>query len=219
MMGELNYTGPIDLPQYYVEKYTIMDQYKSSDMSDDQFGVRVEIVLGRRLLNSLLTTFLPTGCICLVAFSSNFFRVWLNNSLNKFAKKQLICILSIWQASYFDVIVTVNVTLLLVLSTLFISVLDSMPRTSYVKMIDIWLIFCLLIPLAEVLFHAMLDNYRHEIEIEDAGVDMLSNVGPAPKMRVERKKKRLNRLQNLGMIGFPLMFIIFVFVYFFVGLA
>ena len=120
-------------------------------------------------------------------------------------------------------IVTVNVTLLLVLSTLFISVLDSMPRTSYVKMIDIWLIFCLLIPLAEVLFHAMVDQYRYEIETEDAGVVLLSNVGPdmqeTPKKSVTRKKKTLNRLQNLGMIGFPLIFIIFVFVYFFVGLC
>ena len=127
------------------------------------------------------------------------------------------------QAAYFDVIVTVNVTLLLVLSTLFISVLDSMPRTSYVKMIDIWLIFCLLIPLVEVMFHAMLDKYRYDIEVEDAGVGLLSSVGPdmqaAPKKRVERKKKTVNRLQNLGMIGFPLMFIIFVAVYFFVGLC
>ena len=215
--GELNYTGPIDLPQYFVEKYTITDQYKSSDMSGNQFGVRVQIVLGRRLINQLLTTFLPTTCICMVAFATNFFRVRQRNSF-KFGKKN-----SFLQSAYFDVIVTVNVTLLLVLSTLFISVLDSMPRTSYVKMIDIWLIFCLLIPLAEVLFHAMVDQYRYEIETEDAGVVLLSNVGPdmqeTPKKSVTRKKKTLNRLQNLGMIGFPLIFIIFVSVYFFVGLC
>ena len=81
MKGELNYTGPIDLPQYYVEKYTIMDRYKSSDMGDDQFGVRVEIVLGRRLINQLLTTFLPTTCICMVAFATNFFRVSIITNL------------------------------------------------------------------------------------------------------------------------------------------
>ena len=39
---------------------------------------------------------------------------------------------------------------------------DSLARTSYVKMIDVWLIFCLLIPLAEVLFHAVLDKYRDD---------------------------------------------------------
>ena len=127
------------------------------------------------------------------------------------------------QAAFFDVIVTVNVTLLLVLSALFISVLDSMPRTSYIKMIDIWLIFCLLIPLAEVLFHAMVDKFRYEIEIEDAGIGLLSKVGPniqaAPKKCAMRKKRTLNRLQNLGMIGFPFIFIIFALVYFFIGLS
>ena len=127
------------------------------------------------------------------------------------------------QAAFFDVIVTVNVTLLLVLSALFISVLDSMPRTSYIKMIDIWLIFCLLIPLAEVLFHAMVDKFRYEIEIEDAGIGLLSKVGPniqaAPKKCAARKKRTLNRLQNFGMIGFPFIFIVFALVYFFVGLC
>ena len=126
------------------------------------------------------------------------------------------------QPAYFDVIVTVNVTLLLVLSTLFISVLDSMPRTSYIKMIDIWLIFCLLIPLVEVLFHAMLDKYRYEIELKDTGVVRLSKVGPdmttEPINPVEEKKKALNRLQHLGMIGFPFVFVIFAVIFFFVGL-
>ena len=61
----------------------------------------------------------------------------------------------------------VNVTLLMVLSALFISVLDSMPRTAYVKMIDIWLLFCLTIPLLEIMFHAILDKYRYELELEE----------------------------------------------------
>ena len=36
---------------------------------------------------------------------------------------------------------TVNLTSLLVLTTLFISVAGSLPQTAYVKMVDIWLIF------------------------------------------------------------------------------
>ena len=86
-----------------------------------------------------------------------------------------------------------NITLLLVLSALFISVLDSMPRTSYVKMSDIWLIFCLLVPLAEVLFHAVLDKYRYDVENEDEEVMALAKLHPklawAPKAKMDRKKK------------------------------
>ena len=64
-------------------------------------------------------------------------------------------------------VVTVNLTSLLVLTTLFIrsekkcfvggffygkccSVSDSLPKTAYVKMVDIWLIFAQLVPWIEV---------------------------------------------------------------------
>ena len=52
---------------------------------------------------------------------------------------------------FFEAVVTVNLTSLLVLTTLFISVSKSLPPTAYVKMIDIWLIFSQLIPFAEVI--------------------------------------------------------------------
>jgi hypothetical protein len=43
-----------------------------------------------------------------------------------------------FQPAYFEAIVTVNLTSLLVLTTLFISVSNSLPRTAYIKLIDIW---------------------------------------------------------------------------------
>ena len=54
--------------------------------------------------------------------------------------------------------VTVNLTALLVLTTLFISVSATLPTTSYVKMVDIWLIFALLIPFVEVLLHTWMET-------------------------------------------------------------
>ena len=114
-----------------------------------------------------------------------------------------------------------NITLLLVLSALFISVLDSMPRTSYVKMSDIWLIFCLLVPLAEVLFHAVLDKYRYDVENEDEEVMALAKLHPklawAPKAKMDRKKKTLDLLQKMGMFGFPLMFAVFAIIFYLIG--
>ena len=44
-----------------------------------------------------------------------------------------------------------NLTTMLVLTTLFISVMESLPPTAYVKHIDIWLIFAQLIPFVEVI--------------------------------------------------------------------
>ena len=40
-----------------------------------------------------------------------------------------------------------------VLATMFVSVSDSLPKTSYIKMVDVWLITSLLIPFFEVFKH------------------------------------------------------------------
>ena len=85
---------------------------------------------------------------------------------------------------FFEAIVTVNLTSLLVLTTLFISVSSSLPQTverqsdllrieiyilsqAYVKMVDVWLIFAQVVPWIEVLpphsdhHHHHLDHYQH----------------------------------------------------------
>ena len=49
---------------------------------------------------------------------------------------------------------------MLVLTTMFTSVSNNMPKTSYVKLIDIWLIFNLLLPFIEVLVHTYMDSLR-----------------------------------------------------------
>ena len=49
--------------------------------------------------------------------------------------------------------ITVNLTAMLVLTTIFIDVSNNLPKTSYMKMIDIWLLFSLLLPFTVVLTH------------------------------------------------------------------
>ena len=66
---------------------------------------------------------------------------------------------------------TVNVTTLLVLTTLFISISDSLPRTAYVKMIDLWLIFNLLIPFVEIILISFANMfYKENDDIDDVGL-------------------------------------------------
>ena len=55
---------------------------------------------------------------------------------------------------------TVNLTNMLVLTTIFISVMQTLPKTAYVKHIDIWLIFCQLIPFIEVLLITAAESLR-----------------------------------------------------------
>ena len=90
-------------------------------------------------------------------------------------------------------------------------------------MIDIWLIFCLLIPLAEILFHAVLDNYRYSVEMEEEQMMELAKLNPklamAPKEKLEKKKGTLGLLEKLGMFGFPITFAIFVAIFYLIGFS
>lgn len=43
---------------------------------------------------------------------------------------------------------------------MFIAVSENLPKTSYIKMVDIWLIFNLMIPFFEVLLHTFIDSLR-----------------------------------------------------------
>ncbi len=121
---EASYLGPIDLPQYYIMKTRIENVIVPSNVN----AVKVDLTFGRRILSTVLSSYLPTFLICLMVFATNYFKGF-----------------------FFEAIVTVNLTSLLALTTLFVSIMNSLPKTSYIKMMDIWLIFCLTIPFCEVI--------------------------------------------------------------------
>ena len=103
----------------------------------------LQLFLKRRILNELLTTYLPTILILAIVYATNFFKPF-----------------------FFEAVVTVNLTALLVLTTLFISVAGKLPPTAYVKMVDIWLIFSQMVPFTEVLLHTFMDSMREEEDRE-----------------------------------------------------
>ena len=60
-----------------------------------------------------------------------------------------------------------NLTIMLVMTTIFTSKIAELPPTSDTKMIDIWLIFCLLVPFAFALVQTAIEFYRED-EMADA---------------------------------------------------
>ena len=82
----------VEVNQYIVDSYTIVEE-------DENSGLKIEITLGRRLLTIILTTFVPTVLLNMISYSTNHFK-----------------------AFFFEAIVTVNLTAMLVLTTLFINV-------------------------------------------------------------------------------------------------
>ena len=68
-------------------------------LGDISEGIVMKVVLKRRIINAILTIYVPTFLIMIIVYSTNYFKTF-----------------------FFEAIVTVNLTALLVLTTLFISV-------------------------------------------------------------------------------------------------
>ena len=135
VIGRFLYKGPNDLTQYSVKK----TKMSRKQLLDGKVQIEIEISLGRKLMNSVLTIYLPTVLLICIIHATNYFKDF-----------------------FFEATVTVNLTGMLVLTTIFLSVSGNLPQTSYVKMVDIWLLFCILVPFCEVLLHTWMDSNRGE---------------------------------------------------------
>ena len=111
----------------------------SHDIYSDKNGVKVSLTLGRRLLGVILTAYTPTVLLNVIGHAANYFKSF-----------------------FFEAVVTVNLTCMLVLATMFISIAESLPKTAYLKMMDYWLVFNLLLPFVEVLLHTYMEKLTDE---------------------------------------------------------
>ena len=122
------------LTMYVITKWTL--EYQNNQSPEE--GIQMKIILKRRIINELLTSYLPSVLLILLSYSTTFFRPF-----------------------YFEASVTVNLTTMLVMTTIFIAVMDKLPSTAYIKMIDIWLIFGQLIPFARVVITTVMEQLRN----------------------------------------------------------
>ena len=96
--------------------------------------VYMTLKLKRKLITELVTTYLPTTLLLLITFVTIFFDKVL-----------------------FADAIAVNLTIMLVMTTIFTSKIEELPPTSDMKMIDIWLIFCLVVPFLEVILRTAIE--------------------------------------------------------------
>ena len=63
---------------------------------------------------------------------------------------------------FFEAALSVNLTTMLVMTTIFMSKMESLPPTSDIKMIDFWLILCQMVPFAEVILLTAMEYNRED---------------------------------------------------------
>ena len=94
LVGDYEYTGPKTLTQY-----EIIEIIMEASVENNIQLVYMEIALGRQLLGVLLNVFIPTIILFLISYSTNFYK-----------------------DEYFESIIAINLTTMLVIVTLFVSV-------------------------------------------------------------------------------------------------
>ena len=85
--------SPTELTQYYIKTWSL--DFNDPDLPGA--GIKMEIVLKRRLTNELLTTYLPSFLLLLISYATTFFKPF-----------------------YFEAALTVNLSVMLVTTNLFI---------------------------------------------------------------------------------------------------
>ena len=91
----------------------------------------------RKIMSEMMTTYFPSLLLMMITFATTFFKPF-----------------------FFEAALSVNLTTMLVMTTIFISKMEGLPPTSDIKMIDIWLILCQLVPFAEVVLLTAIEYYR-----------------------------------------------------------
>ena len=113
----------VDMTLFHMENWELGFKNESAP----EKGVSMTIVLRRKILSEMMGTYLPSILLMMITFATTFFKPY-----------------------FFEAALTVNLTNMLVMTTIFTSVMEKLPLTSYPKMIDFWLIFCQLVPFTEV---------------------------------------------------------------------
>ena len=102
---------------------------------------------------------------------------------------------SFFKPFFFEAALSVNLTTMLVMTTIFISKMESLPPTSDTKMIDIWLILCQMVPFAEVVLLTAME-YNREEEGEQR-TDLVFAKANSSLEDEESSQVGLNRLKNI----------------------
>lgn len=113
---KLNFNGTKYLTQFEVKSYS----YK---ILENGSSVNIEIVLQRIFSYHLTNTYIPTTSLLLLVEITLFFK-----------------------EPQTELAIGFSLTIMLVMYTMYQSINEPLTKTAYLKMIDYWLLFCLLVP-------------------------------------------------------------------------
>ena len=120
----------------------------------------------------MMTTYFPSLLLIAITFATTFFKPF-----------------------FFEAALSVNLTTMLVLTTIFISKMESLPSTSDIRMIDVWLILCQLLPFLEVVLLTAMEFFR---ELQMPGKEQTNEKKENTSKEISRNEHYINVLKFVG---------------------
>ena len=149
-----------------------LTQYTVKDilMNDVNLGnITVSVTLQRNFVYHLATTYVPTLCLAIVVLLSLFI-----------------------PEHRFEATIMLSLTSMLVMYTLYQSVAEALPKTSYLKLVDIWLLFCLVLPFIVFVLLIKWELQQNNIyPLEKPKPSDLNGPGGQPNVSKSNKRKPL----------------------------
>ena len=130
----------VDLPAYTIQNWN------ATEMEDMTIkGILVSLTLEHQFFSIFMATYLPTILLNIINQES-----WLKKLL-KLNCKHMQATNYVQGDLKYDMILTLNITSLMVLTSIYLSVSASLPSTSVIKPIEEWLLFNLTYPFMVIL--------------------------------------------------------------------
>ena len=133
--GHLVMTQGADMPIFHVTDWNLSDK----TFKNGKKGLRMSVLMKRKIISEMMTTYFPSLLLTAITFATTFFKPF-----------------------FFEAALGVNLTTMLVMTTIFMSKMEGLPPTSDIKMIDIWLVLCQMVPFAEVILLTAMEYNRED---------------------------------------------------------
>merc|ERR1712240_909301 len=132
---QLNMTQSLDMSIFRIKDW----RFEKVTQKNGKVTLKMTMVLKRKITSEMMTTYFPTLLLTAITFATTFFKPF-----------------------FFEAALNVNLTTMLVMTTIFMSKMESLPPTSDIKMIDIWLVLCQIYPFVEVVLLTAMEYQREE---------------------------------------------------------
>ena len=149
---KLGYSGPLKMAEFSVIAWTMTAETESKDVD-----IKVKIILKRRVSQHLLSTYLPSLCILTIA------QVCI--ACHQLCEDFYLQVTLFFKKEHFKTAIPLAITSMLVMYTLKGSITSKLPATSYIKFVDIWLLYGLLVPFFILLLLVLIEHLPEKSKV------------------------------------------------------